>query len=357
MERGRHLADRIARRIDGTVRALPTETANTWVVIRSDGHVPVLVREFGPAVSITVWRSGVWTRPDAGFDEATVQRIALAARVPGPSDARDVPTPYGLALALADTLRGAFGETWTASIPGIGEPAEVWLHPVPFEAASVGVFHGRVAVAVGGAVREIAVPHRGTELHAPVVDAVRAQHAHHLRHVALTDLLHRIAVQLADALSEALGPCVVCTDARPDHVSPGRATITRRKAAVVRLFVEASAVRAHAGAEGPAGWDGDPSDTVTAVREIVAARARARSLLTGDKLVRGQRYRVIADFRELRAGDQVWFDRFEDIDNHYGRLVFRTADGREVEVAGDFSSPTHAPLADAYRTLAVCPDA
>ena len=52
----------------------------------------------------------------------------------------------------------------------------------------------------------------------------------------------------------------------------------------------------------------------------------------------GAWYLAANDLSELKAGDIVKFEGFEDVDNHYGRFVFTDKSGNVRVVDGDFSS-------------------
>jgi len=72
--------------------------------------------------------------------------------------------------------------------------------------------------------------------------------------------------------------------------------------------------------------------------------------LTRDLLVEGRRYRLLAPLAGFPAGEVVAFVVFHDIDNHFGRYEFVTADGRPLVVAGDFAA-TRGPLDDLHLLL------
>jgi len=55
-------------------------------------------------------------------------------------------------------------------------------------------------------------------------------------------------------------------------------------------------------------------------------------------------YLVLKDIGDLKQGQLVRFAGFDDVDNHYGIFVFVDVHGRVLEVAGDFSSPTHSSM-------------
>jgi hypothetical protein len=140
--------------------------------------------------------------------------------------------------------------------------------------------------------------------------------------------------------------------------SPPRPVATIVEAAhsnriAVELSVEGDAIQAHAGAPGTEGWNGQVDElSDVAVDYIAEAIRRRRALLTRADLVERARYRVREDLDDLRRGTVVRFEGFDDIDNHYGRLMFvDEATGREHPVVGDFSEPDRGPLADAYRYL------
>lgn len=50
-----------------------------------------------------------------------------------------------------------------------------------------------------------------------------------------------------------------------------------------------------------------------------------------------ENYEVLRDIGELKKGAIIKFIGFVDADNHHGIFVFVDADGRPVEVPGDYS--------------------
>jgi len=59
------------------------------------------------------------------------------------------------------------------------------------------------------------------------------------------------------------------------------------------------------------------------------------------KLKPGTIYKVRAGFDDLQEGNEVEFVGFEDVDNHFGRFVFKDKESRLLEVCGDFCSNQH----------------
>jgi hypothetical protein len=104
-------------------------------------------------------------------------------------------------------------------------------------------------------------------------------------------------------------------------------------------------------------WDESPSawieaDVASAEELELVARAieGGRRRLTARSLVPGERYEVVSDTHGLRAGAAVTFVKFDDIDNHFGRLEFLTDAGEKIFVEGDFSS-VRSPPAQVHRYL------
>jgi len=62
-------------------------------------------------------------------------------------------------------------------------------------------------------------------------------------------------------------------------------------------------------------------------------------------------YLVVKDVADLKQGELVKFVGFDDVDNHYGIFVFVDANGRLLEVTGDFSSPTHSSMTNLKLAL------
>jgi len=49
-----------------------------------------------------------------------------------------------------------------------------------------------------------------------------------------------------------------------------------------------------------------------------------------------QEYLVLVDLGDLKKGELVKFIGFDDVDNHYGICVFTDANGKVLEVTGDY---------------------
>ena len=78
--------------------------------------------------------------------------------------------------------------------------------------------------------------------------------------------------------------------------------------------------------------------------------------LTIDRLIPGDRYRVIRTIDELREGMIVRYIGINDIDNHYGIAEFEGPDGQTLGVRGDYSTLRASPLGGAYRYLEALDD-
>lgn len=59
------------------------------------------------------------------------------------------------------------------------------------------------------------------------------------------------------------------------------------------------------------------------------------------QLQQGAQYHVFTELGPFKPGEMAIFLGFEDIDNHYGKFVFKKPDGEIVEFPGDYSGPTH----------------
>jgi hypothetical protein len=259
-----------------------------------------------------------------------------------------------LAIRVADLLGTALGETWTFAVPGTPELHEIWLRGAQPQADGVGVFAAAINI---DRVRQLDI-HRIADVDAnadALIAGVREQRAAFARQVALEA---RMRV-LADALVTELGPRLgvelrVTEQARAPRLVAKIADAASWRVTLVELTREGDAIAAHAGARGEAGWDGhlEPDHLGPAIDFIAAAIVRLRTTLTLDTLSQGAHYRVRAAFDKLAAGMVVRFDGLDEVDNHYGRLLFTDlATDRQVAIEGDFSTPEHAPLADAYRYL------
>lgn len=338
------VAAAIADGVGGTVREVPIDERNELVVALADGRVPVLVRGFIHGVGVCVIGSKVFHPP---AEDAVPEMIAVI-NTWATSRPIDTVTLFELATTVASTLQDAFPDRFTIAFPGTPTPREAWVHGP--DTTSVGVFERRVVTSVDGSAREIAVPTRA-ELGAvaDVVHAVRAQREHYARNVDATKQLVRAAHTLAGQLSKKFGSQVtflVAPDPRHDLVSEATIGCGTQRIKVRWKWNHGPWV--HAGLVGTDGYDG-PLDE-GAFDGIVLAIERARTMLTIDKLVAGKRYRVRETLQALKRGTIVTFQRFDDIDNHYGRYVFTTG-GEELAVVGDYSTPENSPLAEAHRYL------
>ncbi len=63
-------------------------------------------------------------------------------------------------------------------------------------------------------------------------------------------------------------------------------------------------------------------------------------LLKELNLTVGQLYIATKNVGKISKGEAIRFEGFDDIDNHYGILVF-TCNGEIREINGDFSGPDH----------------
>ncbi|HMU66802.1 MAG TPA: hypothetical protein PKE57_06645 [Cellvibrionaceae bacterium] len=59
------------------------------------------------------------------------------------------------------------------------------------------------------------------------------------------------------------------------------------------------------------------------------------------QLQQGVQYPIFTELGPFKPGEMAIFLGFEDIDNHYGKFVFKKHDGEIVEFPGDYSGPTH----------------
>lgn len=372
--RGRAIAERIAREIDGTVHAVPDASevpreageagdagAKELVVALPDGRVPILVRDFGHQIDVCVTRTTVWQLRGAADPSRAVRQAGATARLWAESHHEDEATLFEVAVDLAATLTEALGERWTVSFPGVADPTEAWLHGPRYEAAAVGVFPGRIAMTVGTAQRSFACARRADvpRARAEVVSAAREQLARYRRNAELSARLDAIAAHLAAGLSARLAKrCVVRGVLGASHWGAASASIVLEKGnprVLVQIAVDDSGtIRAHAGVVGRDGWDGvlhDVARAEDALDAIAAAVTSGFGKLTIDRLVPGRRYRVREALQDLPRGAIVRFELFDDIDNHYGRYVFTAEDGRELAVKGDFSTPSRSPLGETHRYL------
>lgn len=342
-DRGLELARAIAIAVDGDVRELPSADHVRAYGIVVDGGMPALVRDFGHLLGVSVGKRAWHPRKS---EPALVAEIAGAIR---PAERVTLPE---LALALADALSAALGERWGISIPGTPIPTEMWLHGATFDAASVGVFASRAVVWLDTA-QQVTVADRAQlgDACARVVELVRAQHARYAANVERGERVRAIATALAERLAGDVGACTVAMSGRPTHGSAMTATVNADGRELVQLRADGDDVRAHAGVVGGDGWSGVIGDLDTQLPAILDAIRRARTMLTLEQLVPGERYRVRQPIGQLVAGTIVTFVGFEDIDNHHGRYQFRDGSGAIVVVDGDFSTPRHSPLGETHRYL------
>ncbi|MFV8751826.1 hypothetical protein ACNOYE_14875 [Nannocystaceae bacterium ST9] len=358
MTRARTFADALARALAGSLHELPSTGELASVIVLPDGRVPVLVRDFGHSIGVCVAESNSWSFSPTRVGDEQVREIVASTNAWAAAHGPDAATLHAIVFALADTLARAFGERWTVGIPGTPDPREAWLHGSIFAAASVGVFVDRVCVQIGDATRQFKIGSR-RELFVrlpQVVAAVREQHASHRRNLEISRRIRDLAGELATELNMRLGStCTIRERGSASHSTAIVATIVAADVDLVELSAEGDAIRVHAGSVGRDGWAAivdEVAPSSEAVDSIVAAVRAAQRVLTLDQLVPGRRYRVLESVQELREGMIVRFERFDDVDNHYGRYEFVDAEGRALAVCGDFSSPRSSPLAEVHRQLA-----
>lgn len=349
------IADQIAERLGGSVRAVPVEVGRlrAFAIALADGRVPVLVSEYEHAVGICVF--GVHTWHHSAAEPVSVQEVVTAARPWADSHPVETVTILELALDAAAALSEAFADQWTIAIPGVSPPTEMWLHGRDFDAASVGIFEGRVVIWVERDHREVEVASRDELVRARVetLAGVREQLALYVRNRRLDTQIRTLARALSAQLGGRLGrDWASTTSGRTSHAGTLAATLActgpdgvRRD--VVQVDSERGAITIHAGLEGRDGWDGSAID----LEPIVVAITRMFATLTLEQLVAGKRYRVRETIGQLERGTIVKFVGFDDIDNHWGCYDFVTMDGKPVGVSGDYSSLRGSPLAETHRYL------
>ncbi len=358
---GRTLADAIAGGVGGSVLDVPGD-GKSYAVALADGRVPVLVRELGHAVRVCISGVKSWYQRGDSQDAAMLPDVIATTQAWATGHA-EVATIYEIALAASTALGEAIDEPFDVSIPGTPDPTEMWLRPRDPESASVGIFDGRVVVSVDGARRDIQIGSRSelADSRTTIIAAVREQLALAVRNRAISERIRGLVTTLAGELAKRLEtPCVASDNDRVTHEAAIVATITGSISGspaaddareLVRIVSERGVIRGHAGLVGAAGWDGDESQLRSDVDGIVAAILRQRATLTLDRLVVGRRYRVLETIQELPKGEIVFFEGFDDIDNHHGCYDFRTAGGKAVRVCGDFSTPDNTALGETHRYL------
>ena len=346
------LAAVLAIALAGSVRGWP-EPPHELVVELPDGRVPLLVRGFVGALQVCLDGQTSWHFRSPTPPPETVREIIETASRFADERARDALGSFDVARLLCERLPSVHG-AWVASIPGVAVPESIALHPrTSHDAAHVAVIAGTTIVPAFAGMFEVATSTRG-ELERALPDiaaAVHAQMDEFVRNRAISKDMDQLARTLLVRLQEhGLRRLDLRVLGRPSHMFAANPTITG-KDGVVEIFARAGEIVAHAGAVGSAGWEGEGDRALLEIDAIVDALARARDLLTFERLRPGHRYRVLENLHDLRAGATVTFDRFDDIDNHYGVCVFRDESGAELRVGGDYSSPRSSPLAEAHRYL------
>ncbi|MFP5391230.1 MAG: hypothetical protein ACLGI6_06750 [Gammaproteobacteria bacterium] len=64
-----------------------------------------------------------------------------------------------------------------------------------------------------------------------------------------------------------------------------------------------------------------------------------------------EEYRVLMDVGELKKDASVKLIGFDDVDNHYGIVVFTDQNGNILEVPGDYSGRNHSSVEDLKSAL------
>lgn len=353
MPSGHEIASALATALGGTVHELPLEDRFDRLVVLADRRVPLLVRDWGHTLGVCLVGVRGWHDRPAKFDDALVREIVAATQAWAKTESRERATMFECAAVLVEFLAAHTGGPWTASIPGVVLPGELWLHPRE-GSASVGVFADAVRVWNGGQSVERVLVTRA-ELQATsasmraIATAVDGQLAAHASNLDLAQHIETVAERLSAMLEPRLGVGVRSRTGFASHSSTIQIEVAFAGSGPVRILAKDGRVIVEAGLVGEQLDEID--DIGGMVDPIIAALERARRTLTIEKLVIGREYEVREDLQELRVGMVVRFDGFDDIDNHYGRYEFTSRDGRRVAVAGDFSTPRHSPLGKAYRYL------
>lgn len=357
---GASIARQIADRSDASVAAIPSDAQRPVFVVRlRDGRVPLLVRDFGHAIGLSIRGARSWSnrrdRPSPTVVVEAVEAIAHWAATHSPESV----SLYELALRATDSLAESLGTEWSASFPGTPDPTECWVHPAVFDAGSVGIFEERAVVWVRDVLHEFRVTHRG-ELACflgEVVDAARLQGAEYAANRIGAERMTELADELADRLTERLGfRCRAVPMRRESHASSRRIVIASDRTSpgeLVEIEARGGRIVAHAGVPGNEGWDGELVDVASTIEPIVDAIRTAFERVTIDAIRPGRLYRVLEGLQGLERGAIVRFVRFDDIDNHFGAYEFESSDGRTMRVEGDFSTPRRSPLGEAHRFLAI----
>lgn len=354
------MAEALAMHVGGTSRGLSDpQRRHTSVVVLPDGRVPYLLECTHPGfIDITFAGGGAWHIHR--WDDATALVAKAGAALKGWLDTspKTVPTLYEIALSVVDLLAATFEERWNVSVPGTPDPREMWLRGPNAAEAAVGVFAGRVNVAF---VETVPVATRGDLVlrRDAIVAAVREQKARHAKHAAISGTLRELASSLAARLSERLGVTfeVACwRDA--SYESPVEPRLMRRDDPHrTRVWVTArdGVVHVHGGLPGAAGWDATGTDVDAMIDPLAVALEGMDEHFRVDRRNEGRRFRVrrtknprFAEFEKLGEGEVVTFLGLDDIDNHYGELVFVRADGSEIRFGGDYSSPDDGWAAELY---------
>jgi hypothetical protein len=370
MPNGHEIADALAVALAGTVHELPTEDRFDRLVVLADGRVPLVVRDWGHTLGVCLVGVRGWHARPKKFVDALVREIVVAARAWAKSESRERATMFECAAVLVEFLAAHTGGPWTASLPGVVVPAELWLRPRE-GSASVGVFSDAVRVWVGAEFSSRPVPaeHLIEQVLAAraelgvtsssmraIAAAVDEQLAEHARNLDLALRIEAVAERLMTLLEPRLGPGTRSLLALASHFSSIKIDVAFPRGDEIRVYAKDNRVIVEAGLVGEQGWLGSSEavdDIGGMIDPILDALERARRSLTIERLVVGREYEVRENLQELRTGMIVRFDGFNDIDNHYGRYEFTSRDGRSVAVAGDFSSPRHSPLGEAHRYLKV----
>jgi hypothetical protein len=354
MPNGREIADTLARELGGRVHELVTPDAPDLLVVLRDGRVPLLVRDFGHTLGVCLVGVQGWHDRPVSFVDALVRQIVVAAQTWAKAESRARATMFECAAVLLEFLAAHTGGAWTASIPGVVVPAELWLHPRE-GSASVGVFADAVRVWNGDHSLEQVMVLRSDLAAASssmqaIACAVDQQLATHARNLELSTHIEAVSERLIARLESRLGRCTPTRTGFVSHSSVIQISLAFARGEV-RVFAKDGQVLVEAGLVGEQGWSGSGDAVDDMLEPILAALERARRSLTIHELVVGREYEVREDLQELRAGMLVRFDGFDDIDNHYGRYEFTSRDGQRVAVAGDFSTPRNSPLGEAHRYL------
>lgn len=354
MPSGSQFADMLAAAVGGSVRELPDRERTDQLIVLADGRVPLLVRDFGHALGVCLVGVRSWHDRPANFDDALAQVIVADTQVWAAAEPLTLATMLECASVLTEFLTAHTRVPWTASIPGVGVPRELWLHPRE-GSASVGVFADAIRVWNRERSLERTVVVRAdlqptSSSMQAIAAAVDGQLDAHVSNRYLEVRIELAAKRLQAKLEPRLGACVVSRMGLTSYSGTIRLSL-RFGRDEVRVFARDGRVIVEAGLVGAQGWSDSGEVVEEMIDPILSALEVERRSLTIDKLTVGCEYEVREDLQELRAGMIVRFDGFDDIDNHYGRYEFTSRDGRRVAVAGDFSTPRNSPLRDAHRYL------